>query len=385
MALTQAQILAIVQSIADSGGTLQTVRNSAVVTKGDGQNLTSSEIQAHITAGDFSDAQEDSYSVGRQKRAGFVPTPNAVQISWDISGSDSWDSWFILGQVDAPIKSVFDTGTTDANPGTGEVRFNNATQGSATFIYVNDSTDDDIDYSNAWLSLNDTDYILLYVVDDISKFHLVKVNGTVTDGTTYVKIPITVDSSGSSFASGDKIAWMFLNTGGGGGGAQTHDYQAGMMGSAQSTTGKLAKAPTNTSNPGGLPTTDSGGSYSNGQIAPFEIVGNQTITDVKISVGAAAVSQGTKAGTITMRIAAYTHTGTSRTGLADFDVELPTTNVGVSNNVGGTTLIQGSLSGLSESLSDGDLLGFEFENLSSTNAQINAASEITVTLKSEDA
>lgn len=91
----------------------------------------------------------------------------------------------------------FSTTTTDSDPGAGKLRFNNATIGSVTQIYF-DNTDLAGVSETAWLDSFDdansgSNRGTLYArsLIDSSKFGLFYVNGAVVDGTGYRKVPVT--------------------------------------------------------------------------------------------------------------------------------------------------------------------------------------------------
>lgn len=116
---------------------------------------------------------------------------------------------------------AWDTGTTDANPGSGNLRVNNATLGSATFVYISktdrlgNSQGINIDQWDA--STNTTHLGTLRVFDVVTrtKGFTAEVTTAFTDGTSYWKIPlasIQVLSGGAPSAS-DVLAIMWSRTG----------------------------------------------------------------------------------------------------------------------------------------------------------------------------
>jgi len=105
---------------------------------------------------------------------------------------------------------IFDAGTADADPGSKKFRFDNATQASATFIYVNKNSNQDVDFGPILLCLASGDRIYVQDLLDVSKFHLCQVTGNPTDATTYVKIPITVADSGSDLDADEICDWSIL-------------------------------------------------------------------------------------------------------------------------------------------------------------------------------
>jgi len=112
----------------------------------------------------------------------------------------------------------FDTGTSDADPGNKNFRLDNATQASATFIYVNDTADSGVDMRNILLALGANDEIYIQQDKDSTRYHLFTVTGDAVGATGYVKIPISSDSAGADLENNKKCPWVFLFAGGGGSG-----------------------------------------------------------------------------------------------------------------------------------------------------------------------
>jgi hypothetical protein len=109
---------------------------------------------------------------------------------------------------------AFDTGTTDADPGTNNIRQNNAAAASTTFLYADDNT---VDMGTnmgqrLWSLLSDNHYIMLVNRADPTDYQTYHVTGVPTDGTGYWKIPVTNDGWGvASFAAGTQLDIKILN------------------------------------------------------------------------------------------------------------------------------------------------------------------------------
>jgi len=139
---------------------------------------------------------------------------------------------------------AWDTGTTDANPGSGNLRVNNATLGSATFVYISktdrpgNSQGTNIDQWDASTNTAHLGTLRVFDVSTRTKGFTAEVTTAFTDGTTYWKIPlnsIQVLSGGAPSAS-DVLAVMWSRTGNKGtDGAGTGD----VTGPASSTSGNL--------------------------------------------------------------------------------------------------------------------------------------------------
>lgn len=146
----------------------------------------------------------------------IVELPAADNIGGAPAGADGTDG--IDGGA-ITIKYTFDTTTTDADPGAGKLRLNNATQNSATSIYA-DLTDA---LGSDWTSAIDTfddstntikGSIRLVKSGDASKFLTFNVTA-VTSASGYRKITVsnTASSASSPFANGDTILLCFDRAG----------------------------------------------------------------------------------------------------------------------------------------------------------------------------
>lgn len=88
---------------------------------------------------------------------------------------------------DVGVAYRFDTGTTDADPGSGEVRFNNALAASTTFIFISDFDGNGVDRSAVWLGAFGQIALEFRDIDDEVLFDVV----STTNATNYVKIEVT--------------------------------------------------------------------------------------------------------------------------------------------------------------------------------------------------
>lgn len=114
---------------------------------------------------------------------------------------------------------TFSTTTTDSDPGAGKIRFNNATISSVTELYI-DNTDATGVSETTWLDSFDdansgSNRGTLYVrsLIDSSKFALFYVNGAVTDGTGYRKVPVTYVSGATLPADLTNVSVAFATAG----------------------------------------------------------------------------------------------------------------------------------------------------------------------------
>jgi len=112
----------------------------------------------------------------------------------------------------------FDSATADADPGSGDFRLNNATQASATQMFVSNTSGNGLNASSILLAVSSGDKIYIQEESDTSRFHEVNVTGAPVDATTYVKIPIAVLDSGADLRNNRSCILLILFAGGGGGG-----------------------------------------------------------------------------------------------------------------------------------------------------------------------
>ena len=108
--------------------------------------------------------------------------------------------------VPAGYPFVWSTNTADTDPGSGGMKGNNATIASMTFLYVDDVTTTSINVAVILASLDDSTNTIKALVElkssDGSSLHKFKVTGSVVDGGTYTKIPVThVGGTGTFDAS----------------------------------------------------------------------------------------------------------------------------------------------------------------------------------------
>ncbi len=116
---------------------------------------------------------------------------------------------------------AFDTGTSDADPGAGKIRLNNATPGSATFAYISKTDRQGNSLGTeigTWDDSTNTAHRLTLRCWDIAtptKGWSAEVTGTFTDGTTYWKIPLSscTARSGGAPANAAVLAVMPHRTG----------------------------------------------------------------------------------------------------------------------------------------------------------------------------
>ena len=157
-------------------------------------------------------------------------------LALDLSGADSWDGLskkitdvatptattdvsnkaYVDAQIDTSTGSIawkytFDSSTTMADPGTGEVRFDNATLGSVANMAFDALTADNNDISDLIASIDDgtnnshEGFVTVRKSGAPSTFAVYAVTGAITDSTGWLQVPVTHISSGGTFSNADII------------------------------------------------------------------------------------------------------------------------------------------------------------------------------------
>lgn len=189
-----------------------------------------------------SDADQANFMWGRV--TGYTDTSLEVDVL-AIGGTGTHADWTIYisggpgqtgatGATGAPagVKFNYSTTTSDADPGPGNFRFNNAAIASVSAAYI-DNNDADGNSVTSWLdTLDDSTtthkgYLLVRGVETQTAWAIFSVTGSVVDGTGYRKLTLTYLASGGTFSNGAAFAFNFLRTGDkGSSGAGTGDMLA---------------------------------------------------------------------------------------------------------------------------------------------------------------
>ena len=141
--------------------------------------------------------------------AGTLAADDKVFLSFTASGED--------GAIPG-YRYTFDTGTSDTDPGSGDIAFNNGTYASATVIYIDDadadggSTAADV---QTWGDSTETIKGFLHITDinDISTYARFKITAAVTDASGYNKITVVHLASNNTFSASDELSVHFTRNG----------------------------------------------------------------------------------------------------------------------------------------------------------------------------
>jgi len=122
----------------------------------------------------------------------------------------------VSGAADVDTDEVFtsDTGSTaDSDPGAGLFKWNNATQASATALYVDNTTTAGVSMTTFFASLPPNGYIHLAQEDDATKWQLWKWSGLPTAAAGYYKFTgLTLMAAGTALDDNKSVAASFKGT-----------------------------------------------------------------------------------------------------------------------------------------------------------------------------
>ena len=126
---------------------------------------------------------------------------------------DSGTAWEAVSSTG--LMFAFSTTTTDADPGSGILRFDSGTPASVTTIRIDDQAhSSDADLSTYWAAVSGARFLITQA-DDVTKYILGLVTA-VADGTGYYNLTVTIEDSGTLPDDGALLNVMVLGGGGGG-------------------------------------------------------------------------------------------------------------------------------------------------------------------------
>lgn len=161
------------------------------------------------SAGAFTDADALSLVFSRTGNKGDAGSNGS-------NGSDGADG------VDAGIRWAFDDSTTtNADPGSGDLRLNNASLASATEIAISyacgeTGTPDVEDYVKSWddsTTTGNRGTLILKKASAPENYAIYSITSAITDSTTYGRFTISHLSSDGSFTAADVLSVQFLRSG----------------------------------------------------------------------------------------------------------------------------------------------------------------------------
>ena len=144
-----------------------------------------------------------------------ITVANLTSSGTFASGATIGLAFFRIGDTThSGLDYAFDTGTSDANPGSGLLRFNNATLGSATVMYINKTGRNGESLGTligTWddASATHRGHGRVFDINDRTKYIEFDLNGSLTDATTYWKVPLSNVAGGTTPASGAILDVVF--------------------------------------------------------------------------------------------------------------------------------------------------------------------------------
>jgi hypothetical protein len=123
--------------------------------------------------------------------------------------------------VNAGIKWLFDSSTSMADPGSGDIRLNNAALASVTAAAVSANSADSgnpsvLAYLQAWDDSTTTGhrgYLIIRKISAPQNFAIYDITDTLTDNTTWVQLVLTYVIANGSFSNADPLIVSFHRTG----------------------------------------------------------------------------------------------------------------------------------------------------------------------------
>ena len=144
-----------------------------------------------------------------------------VASSGTLSDGDKVFISFVANGIDGANPGYFykfDSGTSDTDPGAGEVAFNNGTYASVTEIYIDDVDQHGATTQTETITWDDSSAghkgVLQFTdINDRSTYARFKISGTATDASGYNKLTVTHLVSNNTFSAGDSLAVTFAQSG----------------------------------------------------------------------------------------------------------------------------------------------------------------------------
>jgi hypothetical protein len=141
--------------------------------------------------------------------AGSFTDEDSIYLSFTASGEDGAIPGYYY---------KFDTGTSDTDPGAGDIAFNNGTYASATVIYIDDVDQNSVSTqadTETWGDSTETIKGFLHIVDinDPTTYARFKITAAVTDASGYNKITVVHLASNNTFSAADELSIHFTRNG----------------------------------------------------------------------------------------------------------------------------------------------------------------------------
>lgn len=185
----------------------------------------SSALSNPTTGGFFSDGKVRCYVVGGRYRVELLVSGQVVDTFYDVQAGTMAEN--DIDAVKAGILLTWDTGTSDADPGAGKIRANNASLASATQLYIDDLNRAGSNIEAFLLALDDSSSAVkgqLVLTDPATEAQATFNVTAVTDATGYVKVTVSYLAGATSFTNGNPINFQFARSGDAGSAPGDADY-----------------------------------------------------------------------------------------------------------------------------------------------------------------
>lgn len=164
-----------------------------------------SEIYASSPAGPITGAE----LIEMTQDGGTVAGPVSMLLAVAAAAAEDAIDDAIAALAPAPfsigIPYLADTSsTTDADPGAGKLRWNNASQSAATVLFLDDVTSGGANLTGIWAALASGGFVYAQNPDDHDVWSI-NLCSAVVDATGYAKLTITRLAGDGSFANGDPM------------------------------------------------------------------------------------------------------------------------------------------------------------------------------------
>lgn len=184
-------------------------------------NSDEDELEFHtLTTSDVAEGSNLYYTDERARDAiatALVQGSN-VTITVDDAGNTITIAAATGGFGGNSVQYVFSTTITDADPGSGKVRFNNATFASITRIYIDD-LDANANDVQTWINALDDStssikgYLLVFKKSDPSVYRIFNISAALTDPGGYTKITVSPIVTNGTLVDTDPVVISFARTG----------------------------------------------------------------------------------------------------------------------------------------------------------------------------
>ena len=192
----------------------------------DGNNLEATT--GRVSSVSVSNVAVDGSGVSQSATVSFDTSSGALALGVPVGSTGQQGDQGVSGADGAGgLNYTFSTTTSDADPGAGVIRLNNATLGSVTAAFIDDTSADsgNPDVSAFLLTWDDSTttsdrgQITIVKKSAEQNFAVYKISGASTDASGYVKLALTHLTSNGSFSNSDAVRITFTRSGNAGSGS----------------------------------------------------------------------------------------------------------------------------------------------------------------------